>query len=192
MIAVPESVLAYYSRNDVNAAVTLLLGLKKNKIPPLPGWDDVPAYYRAWLAAQQTKADFATFLESVWNAVWTEVPTGWQAPRPDQPKRLDLSVAIDFIWEEGCFSRRFERGGLAMELSIWLNDVLRLGFVLYDRADNVLLDEVAMPGWHQVDDYDTFWTDECAIISDVVIDTSVFQPMMRQVRSALKAAAKPR
>lgn len=188
MITVPESVQAYEGRNDVQMAVTLLLGLK-GKTPPLDGWGDVASYYGAWLAAQQTKAEYAVFLERVWNDVWSSFPTSWRPRQPSKPYRPDLSISVDAVWNEKCFSRRFERAGIALELSVWLESGLRVGIVLYSHRDEALLNEGALPGWQQFNGYDFFWSEESVDVSEKIADLSVFRPLVRQAWSVIERAS---
>ena len=188
MITVPESVQAYEGRNDVQMAVTLLLGLK-GKTPPLDGWGDVASYYGAWLAAQQTKADYAIFLERVWNDVWSSFPTSWRPCQPGDPYRSDLSVSVDAVWSEKCFSRRFERAGIALELSVWLESGLRVGIVLYNGREEALLDEGSVPGWQQLNGYDFLWSEERVDVSEGIADLSVFRPLVAKAWSVIEGAS---
>ncbi|SHM44902.1 hypothetical protein SAMN05518668_109177 [Sphingobium sp. YR657] len=161
MITVPQSISAYFEQSAVQAAVDLLLAKKEPKVPDNLQWKDLPAFYRASLAARQVPIEFAIFTEELWRRVWGEVPSDWKPCAPSAPARADLSVSAWTIWDEGCFSRRFERAGVALELSagLWSDTGLQLGILLYDTDDRRLLDTWPLHGWDR-EGYDTVWTQD--------------------------------
>lgn len=161
MITVPESVLAYFSQSAVRTSVDLLLSGKEPKVPIDLQWDEVPSFYRACLAARQVQAEFAIFTEQLWREVWDDVPQEWRPCAPGRPDRPDLAVGLSTIWNEGCFGRRFEKGGFAVETSVglWANTGFQLGLLLYDRKERVVLREDELDGWSS-EGCDTFWTQE--------------------------------
>ena len=189
MINVPPSVLAYYQQRDVEMAVELMVSLGK-KVPDVRGWSEVPLYYRSWLAAHQTRAEFALFLEEVWRSVWEDRPAGWVPRDPNHPDRPDLSISIETVWDEGCFSRRFEQGDYALELSggLWSDECLQLGVLLYDAEEDVALDDRAMAGWAMSQGFDTFWTGEEIVAMAPVIDLAPFKPRVQRAWEAIEMA----
>ena len=190
MITVPKSVLAYHTQPDVETAIDLLLASKKDTVPAALKWHEVSAFYRATLAARQTPIEFALFLEAVWRAVWSEVPPLWKPCDASHPTRPDLSVKISTVWEESCFSRRFEYGSYSLELSVglWPEEGLQLGIVLYDKSETMLLTEALMPGWVGSIEFDTVWTPETVIALGDQISTTAFTRWTDQAWEAVRAA----
>lgn len=191
MITVPQSVLAYYQQLDVQTAIDLLRGSKDPKVPPSLRWDQVEGFYRARLAALQMPIEYAIFLETLWRAVWTEVPSGWKPRKPSEPARPDLSIGVATIWDEGCFSRRFERGDHALELMVGLDveEGLQVGVLLYDGEENVLLNANLLEGWVQHPDVDTYWTEEPITPLSETIAIEPFRRWTDQAWVAVAAAA---
>lgn len=190
MIRVPESVLAYFQQPAVETAVDLLLSGKEPKVPGNLRWEDVSSFYRACLAARQVTIEYAIFLEEVWREVWIDGPTGWKPCPPSAPARPDLGVGVGNVWSEGCFSRRFERKDLALELSVfmWTEKGLQLGILLYDEQETVLLDAAELEHWEQEGDLDTYWTqDEIVQLADT-ISAEPFKPLTDQARRAISNA----
>ncbi|MFN3725239.1 MAG: hypothetical protein ACK4SZ_02925 [Allosphingosinicella sp.] len=190
MIAVPESVLAYFQQPSVQTAVDLLLTGKEPKVPANLRWEEVASFYRACLAAQQVQAEYALFLEALWGAVWTEIPAGWRGCRPSNPARPDLAIGIATIWSEGCFSRRFERQGYSLELSagLWPDTGLQLGVLLYDEENSVLLTDDLLKGWIREGDIDTYWTQEEIAPLAATIDAAQFGQWRDQAYQAIAAS----
>jgi hypothetical protein len=197
MIEVPQSVLAYFQNRDVETAVDHLLATdkaSKTKLAGVERWEHLPGYYRANLAARQTPVEFAILLEALWCAVWTGVPAAWRACPPAEPARPDLAVNVTTVWEQGCFDRRFEVDGMAIELAVALstNEGIQLGVVLYDAEENTLLTDDALPGWSKSEDYDTYWTDGEIVPLAATIDPSPFQARVQGALSAVDRALKMR
>ena len=72
IIRVPDSVLSYMTDELVESAVNQLL--EKDADTKIPGdlvtWDDLRAYNRALLSAQQVKFEFVDFLHELWDRIW--------------------------------------------------------------------------------------------------------------------------
>lgn len=197
MIEVPQSVLAYFQNRDVETAVDHLLATDKGSKTKLIGverWEHLSGYYRANLAARQTPVEFAILLEALWCAVWTGIPAAWRACPPTEPARPDLAVNVMTVWEHGCFDRRFEVDGMAVELAVALsaNEGIQLGVVLYDAEERTLLTDDALPGWSKSEDYDTYWTDDEIVALAATIDPSPFQVCVEAALSAVDCALKIR
>lgn len=190
MITVPKSVLAYYTQPDVETAIDLLLASKKDTIPAALKWHEVSAFYRATLAARQTPVEFALFLETVWRAVWPVAPPLWKPCDASHPARPDLSIKISTVWEERCFSRRYEYGDYSLELSVglWSAEELQLGILLYDKSETMLLTEALMPGWVRSMELDTVWTPETVITLGDQISATAFTRWTEQAWEAVRAA----
>lgn len=189
MITVPESVLTYFEQSAVETAVDLLLTGKEPKVPDNLRWDEVASFYRACLAARQVQAEFALLTEELWRAIWHAAPTDWKPRAPADPERPDLGVGISTIWDEGCFSRRFEQRNCSLELTagLWSNSGVQIGVALWDKGDKILLDSSALLGWAQ-EGYDMFWTqDEIAPLAKT-IDPASFERWTKQAWAAVATA----
>nr|WP_319514939.1 hypothetical protein [uncultured Cohaesibacter sp.] len=71
-IRIPESVLSYMTDELVRSAVHQLLEKDAdNKLPgDLSSWNDLRAYNRALLSAQQVKFEYVDFLHELWDRIW--------------------------------------------------------------------------------------------------------------------------
>jgi len=68
-VALPESLRDYMNEKVVQSVVDRLLEVPDTNLP-VDEWDEVPAYYKAWLSAQKVKTDYALFLFDLWDAIW--------------------------------------------------------------------------------------------------------------------------
>lgn len=195
MITVPPSVLAYHQQPDVTMAVDLLLDADKSaktarasKSPIAKlGWNDVAPYYRACLAAHQTRAEFALLLEALWRAIWRDAPPSW-CPLEPGDQREDMAIDVHTVWYECCFSRGFKKGSYALELSVYLEarGEVQLGIALWDGDEN-LLQPKSLTDWEQ-EDSGYFWTESQIVPLGEVIDPAAFQPWAEQAWTATAAA----
>ena len=71
--SLPESFAAYVSQRDVKAAVDHILDSKSLEVPADLGWEHLPDFHAAVLAAYQVRSDYATSLHQIWNEVWQPV-----------------------------------------------------------------------------------------------------------------------
>ncbi len=118
--ALPESVAHFISDARVRSAVTLLLDSKQQ--PDGLEWTEVPDYYRAHLAAHQTKAEWALALEQLWSELWPDHLSGWQPLLPDrQAREEDLTIDLDYLFDEGNFKRAFQRGQFVLYTAVTLS-----------------------------------------------------------------------
>ncbi|NJR80340.1 hypothetical protein [Sphingomonas corticis] len=191
MIDVPPSVLHYALDPDVTLAVELLLDGDDTATIAKLRWPDLPSYYRAWLAAQQTCAEHALFLEQLWNAVWREVPKPWQERLPGDPIREDMAIDPASVFEYGCFSRSFERPGYLLELGVTLErgGRVQLGVGLWDEDDNDLLDAAQLPEWEQEEsESDYFYTQQMIMPLAERVDPGAFAKWANGAWNAVTAA----
>jgi hypothetical protein len=186
VIKVPDSVLAYFQQPAVQTAVDLLLAKREPKVPESLRWDEVSSFYRACLAARQVPIEFASFCEELWRGVWGEPPAGWKSAVPSRPDRPDLDVGPTTVWNEGCFTRRFVRGNLSLELAVglWTDNGIQIGVVLYDEEEEVILDEAPLRGWAQ-EGYDMYWNQGEISPLAAQVDLEPFRPWTTRAWQAI-------
>lgn len=176
MIEVPQSVMAYFTQPAVATAVDLLLSGKKPKVPENLRWDELAAFYRACLAAQQVQAEYAILMEKFWRAIW-QVPPSFTPTTPHDPGRRDMSVAISTIWDQGYFSRGFKKSDWWLDLTVYLEDStgFQVGVGLW-RGSEFMLDKGALPNWAS-EDSETLWTSPGLVPLVEVVDPSPFREL---------------
>ena len=136
--AFSESVVQFYTRPELRAAVELLIDEAFVFPPDKDDWGRVETYYDACLAAQQTKIEFAKDMFLLWTAVWQPIPGDW-TPVAAKAKDEELSLDPDIRWEEAYFERQFRFGG-GLTAAHWISfdeDEVELVFTL-KRNDRVL------------------------------------------------------
>lgn len=151
--AFSESVVQFYTRPELRAAVELLVDDAFVFPPDTDDWGRVETYYDACLAAQQTKIEFAKDMHRLWNAVWNPVPGDWN-PVAAKAKDAELSLDPDLRWDEGYFERHF-RFDDRLTAALWVSfdeDEVELAFTV-KRNDGILRStlrsekESALPNW---------------------------------------------
>lgn len=109
LFTIPESVFAYFSNSAVQAAVDHLLDNKSAVPVSQIQWAELPEYYRAVLAAHQTKAEYAITLFDLCNTIWGNVIK--ESLELSKISRLPLKeiqqngwpkLSIDESWDEFC------------------------------------------------------------------------------------------
>lgn len=145
---IPESVFVYYNDKAVMAAVDHLLSEKKETLPGVDDWSDLPAYYRARLSAYQCQADHALVLFDLWNAIWQ--PAIDAEPRLAGATRVSLTdYPVDFeqpldaggIWEAGGIGSAFTLpSGFAFDLNVYCTTGIMIGCAAWDEAGNINTD----------------------------------------------------
>jgi len=149
-VAVPESFRDYINEKVVQSVVDHLLEVPDTDLP-VDEWDEVPAYYKAWLSAQKVKTDYALFLFDLWGAAWKPAL---------QEAGLDNELSIDEakkqwkifkptrenIWIEG-LSRLFHASYHEREvlLRIWVGGDVGNGVVLLDADGEEEITELILP-----------------------------------------------
>ncbi len=130
-IALPESYRAYASRKDVMTAVDHVLscnGRKKLEARQDWGWEKLPEFHTAVLAAHQVRCDYAILLHELWDMVWR---TAMQSVGSNLAP-LSIAEAHDYdgtaglygcysIWENWEFGRYVRRKGRRFWLSVCLD-----------------------------------------------------------------------
>ena len=151
--AFSESIVQFYTRPELRAAVELLVDDAFVFPPDKDDWGRVETYYDACLAAQQTKIEFAKDMYCLWNAVWNPVPDEWN-PVAAKAKDAELSLDPDLRWDEGYFERHF-RFDDRLTAALWVafdEDEVELAFTV-KRNDGILRSalrskkEGALPNW---------------------------------------------
>jgi hypothetical protein len=145
---IPESVFVYYNDKAVMAAVDHLLSEKKETLPGVDDWSDLPAYYRARLSAYQCQADHALMLFDLWNAIWQ--PAIDAEPRlagatrvalADYPGEYGQSLDAGAIWLEGSIGSAFTLpSGFALDLNVYCTPGVMIGCAAWDEAGNINTD----------------------------------------------------
>jgi hypothetical protein len=153
--SLPESVHRYFVDSRVRSAVELLLASKGGSRAEEADWSELPDFYRAQLAAHQTKIEWALAMEELWRVVWNDLVDGWRALLPqEQARENSLSVNVDYLWREGEFDREFRRGRFVLHLSTMLtvDDGYWISAGLW-TVDDVPLFSSALEGTHLDGEY---------------------------------------
>lgn len=146
LISIPESVHRYMTSSRLQSAVDLLLSGKSPKTPDGLQWDELQDFYRACLAAQQTRIEWAMTLELFWTAVFADQVSGWRPSGiKEQYDDSDLRIDVQHLWDESEFARDLSRGGYYMEALVELDvdDGVRIAVCLYKDGSPVDLPPVA-------------------------------------------------
>lgn len=118
-LQLPESVHRFCKDSRTASAVELLLSGKSPKVPDGLQWDELEDFYRACLAAQQTRIEWSITMWRLWETVFADLHSGW---RPStiarQADDSDIDLGIESLWQEGEFTRDFTRGDFYLELQI--------------------------------------------------------------------------
>jgi hypothetical protein len=146
LISIPESVHRYLTSSRLQSAVDLLLSGKSPKTPDGLQWDELQDFYRACLAAQQTRIEWAITLELFWTAVFADQVSGWRPSGiKEQYDDSDLRIDVQHLWDESEFARDLSRDGYYMEALVELDvdDGVRIAVCLYKDGSPVDLPPVA-------------------------------------------------
>ncbi|MHA3793044.1 hypothetical protein [Sphingomonas sp. YL-JM2C] len=122
LMTLPESVHSYCTKPRIKAAVDLLLSSKTPKIPDGLQWSEVEDFYRAWLGAQQTRAEWAIAMNRLWYVSFPDLKSEWQAVSiVKQADESEEYVDLLSVWTEGTFTRDFVHGEYWLELQVELD-----------------------------------------------------------------------
>jgi hypothetical protein len=110
---IPASVLAYIVDPAVQSAVDAILNSKPHHFPSGLSWDELPQLYRANLAAQQVRCEWAIGLYQLWKASWGSCKfTGLTEFSPDNHIKKDAwPISVEGLWNGTYFGRLFKRAG---------------------------------------------------------------------------------
>lgn len=142
-VEIPLGAYRYCREPRVRAAVDFLLAGKSSKIPDGLGWDELADFYRACLAAQQAKIEWAMAQEITWTATWADQLGGWTPVSiREQSKDRDTRVDPDSLWNNAEFYREFERSGFYLYPVVELDEDagLRVALGLFEDGELVPLD----------------------------------------------------
>jgi hypothetical protein len=122
IVKLPESVHRFCREERVRTAVNLLLSGRSPKLPEGLGWTEVPDFYRACLAAQQTRIEWAIALEELWRVLWSGQLPGW-TPKSIREQATNSSIKLDVqsLWDTDEFIRDFTRNGLYLQTLVELD-----------------------------------------------------------------------
>lgn len=118
-LQLPESVHRYCTDGRTTSAVDILLSDKSPKVPDGLQWEELEDFYRACLAAQQTRVEWSIAMWRLWEAVFADLHTGWRPSTiAKQADDSEIDLGIGTLWQEGVFTRDFTRGDFYLELQI--------------------------------------------------------------------------
>ena len=141
MVELPRSVHRYCTDSRVRTAVDVLLAGKAPAMPEGTSWDEMPDFYLACLAAQQTKVEWAIALDRLWNAVWFDQLAGWNASSVrQQASESGLKMDPESLWTGDSYMRDHHRGETYLETWVELLPAetgIRIGIARYDDGEDV-------------------------------------------------------
>jgi hypothetical protein len=173
LFQMPESVVRYTEDKALQAAIEFLLASAPSKMDSY-GWEDVPNYYRAYLAAQQCRAEWAETLHRLWEELWREPDRAlWRPLSPDEQAKLGWSVDLETMWKRVMLARIFVSRALPkrfLYLAVATTPAygIQLGFGAYSDDDEELLS--APEGFVTDEDDRLHWTPERAVIAQEQVD----------------------
>lgn len=186
-LEVPEGLHQYMTRSRIRSAVDLLISGRSPKAPDGLQWEELQAFYRACLAAQQTRIEWAMTLDLVWTAVFADQLPGWRSSGiKQQYEESELRVDVQHLWDEGEFRRDLRRDGHYMEALVELDvdDGVRVAVCLYKDGSPVELPSVA--GTTSIDEW--IYSPWEAFTDDPQFDCNRLRVAARAALDALDAA----
>ena len=118
-ITLPESVHRYCTDARIASAVDILLSGKAPKMPDRLQWDELEDFYRACLAAQQTRIEWAIAMNGLWDAIFANQIDSWRPSTIDQQAEdSEIRLDAEYLWTEGEFTRDFTRGDFSIQLQV--------------------------------------------------------------------------
>jgi len=118
-LQLPESIHRFCNDGRTASAVELLLSGRSPKIPDGLEWEELEDFYRACLAAQQTRVEWSIVMCRLWEAVFADLPSGWHPSTiAKQADDSDINLGIESLWQGGEFTREFTRSGFYLDLQI--------------------------------------------------------------------------
>lgn len=182
-MAMPASVLSYFTDRATRMATDLLLAKKRPILPEDIRWDDLRGFYKANLAAKQIEVEHAIFLGDLWEAVCQPMPSPWTFPQPHQ-QGDDCAMDLVSVWNESCFSREFFRGEWACEIvtCVGAEEGVQIGYGLW-RDGEPMLAAALSDDWESPDEI--LWSREGLIPLSPVIDLPALQNLANEGRQAV-------
>ncbi len=163
-------------------------------------WDEFPEYVDAWLAAQQTVAEWCKTYSSLWEETWGFAVNGrfGYSDRAKSDDLLDVGGILECWWDNWS-SRHIDIGNLTVGLIIYFDTTdLQLGIEFeagsnkkHTKSSKNLLEEM---GWEfEDDDTDQMWTRKVRIKKErsaiASIDLRELQQDAKQAIDALSTLA---
>lgn len=150
----PDSVHRYCTDARIASAVDILLSGKAPKVPDRLQWDELEDFYRACLAAQQTRIEWAITMNALWNAIFTDQIHSWRPSTIDQQSEdSELRLDAEHLWAEGEFTRDLTRANFSLQLQVeFISDEgIRVNALLWSNGKTV---QVPLPeGAERVGDW---------------------------------------
>lgn len=118
-MTLPESVHRYCTDARIASAVDILLSGKAPKVPDRLQWDELEDFYRACLAAQQTRIEWAIAMTGLWDAIFADQTDSWRPSTIDQQAEdSEIRLDAEHLWTDGEFTRDFTRGDFSLQLQV--------------------------------------------------------------------------
>lgn len=111
-LIVPQSMLSYFQETVIETGVEAILA-RPDKLPADLKWEEMPAYYKAYLAAQRVMVDHAILMDELWRASWAGcIAANWQTFEPDDqvPEDPTTDPHPRWAWTNDWHTRIYERG----------------------------------------------------------------------------------
>ena len=139
-MTLPESVHRYCTDARIASAVDILLSGKAPKVPDRLQWDELEDFYRACLAAQQTRIEWAIAMNGLWNAIFADKIDSWRPSTIDQQAEdSEIRLDAEHLWTEGEFTRDFTQGDFSLQLQVEFisNEGIRANTLLWNNGKTV-------------------------------------------------------
>ena len=160
----PESYASYVADPAVRTAVDHILHRRALEVPETLGWDQLPDFHAAVLAAHQVRCDYAAALQGIWEAVWgkaiEEAGIGkdleaWSIPETAEWYGLGFDAIS--LWQDKVFARAYTREDSRIGLGVSL-DLREARLCLWFGNEN---DEDLADGLLSQDDWDPELDEDC-------------------------------
>ena len=166
--ALPESYASYVAEPAVRTAVDHILGSRSLEVPEGLDWGQLPDFHSAVLGAHQVRCDYASALQSFWDAVWgkaiDEAGIGkdleaWSIP--DTAAWYGLGFDAISLWQESVFARAYTRDDSRIGLGVSL-DLREAWLCLWfgnENDEDLTAGLLSQDDWNpELDEYYGYWS----------------------------------
>jgi len=177
----PASVLSYFTDKPTEMATDLLLAKKRPSVPEDVAWNEIRAFYKASLAAEQVKAEHAIFLNELWEEACEPMASPWTSSEPHQQTE-DCATDIRSIWDESCFTREFFNGDYGCEIvtCVGRDEGVQVGYGLWHDGES-LFENDSPAGWESPEEM--LWSPEGAVPVAEKIDLRKLRELAEEGRA---------